>query len=863
MKRFSARTIFALALLTAVFAFTLPLGAMAKAAENNTNTTDFTLDNGLKVILVENHRAPVASMLVWVKVGSASERSHEYGMAHVFEHMLFKGTKNRGPGEIAREIEASGGNINAYTSYDETVYYINIASRFTDRGLDVLADMVFNPTFDPVEFEREKEVVLEELRRGEDNPNRQLSEKVFSTAFKVHPYGRPIIGYLDTVKSFHSKNAVDFHKRWYKPGNMLLVVAGDFDANQVRSFIQKTFGTYPSGTVPEDKRPVEPPQKDLRTAILRLKVETASLRMAYHIPESSSDDIVALDLLGMVLGDGRTSRLYREIKRNKELAHSVGSGTYTPKDPGLFVIHSMLDPDKALPVLEASLHEIEKLKAQGVSNEELARNKLLMRSYFVHSRATMSGEARVAANFEIFDGDYRAKEEYLAKIDRLTSEDLVRVAKKYLKPDNLTVGLMLPEKAEPDLTEKSIAAAVEKGSAPVNAAAKESVKKEGFKKFTLENGAKLLVKEDHSLPLASFRVAFLGGLRYETPDKLGLNNMLAEVWDRGTTRLSPPELARETENMAAVIASFSGRNSFGLEAEFLSDYIDKGMDLLVEVLTKPALDQAEVERAKPAILAALRKRNEQSASQAFRMYAETMYKGHPYARDTLGTPETVAGLTADDLRGFYEKYAKPGNAVITVVGDVDAGHIKDRFEKLFKDWTGKAAAPPQIGSPEKWEGLRTESLKEDRQQAHLILGFPAPGMKSPDRYPLEVLNSILSGQGGRMFIQLRDKQSLAYSLSSFYSAGLGPGSFGLYIAFDPSKQAEVDKGLEKLIRDIVDNPPTDEEVRGAKEYILGAYDIGMQKTSAQAAEATFNVLYDMGLDYPEKIRGRNQRRHQG
>ena len=222
---------------------------------------DYQLPNGMKVILIENHRAPVASMMVWVKVGSASERPGEFGLAHLMEHMLFKGTAKRGPGEIAREIEAAGGNINAYTSYDETVFYIDMASRYMEKGLDVLADMVFHPALDPEEFAREKEVVLEEIRMGQDRPGSQLSKALFARAFKVHPYGRPVIGYDTSVSEVGREKALAFHQRWYRPDNMILVVSGDFSPGEIKPRVEELFGQAGQGRAPVLKLPAGPRQQ--------------------------------------------------------------------------------------------------------------------------------------------------------------------------------------------------------------------------------------------------------------------------------------------------------------------------------------------------------------------------------------------------------------------------------------------------------------------------------------------------------------------------------------------------------------------------------------------------------------------------
>jgi zinc protease len=408
--------------------------------------------------------------------------------------------------------------------------------------------------------------------------------------------------------------------------------------------------------------------------------------------------------------------------------------------------------------------------------------------------------------------------------------------------------LMLPKEALPDLDVAQLEAAVNQGMAPPAKVAKNS-ETDAPQEFKLAGGGRLIVKADHSLPLVAVRAAFLGGLLYEDDHNNGLNNLMAEVWDRGTTRLSADELAQAVEDMAASITSFSGRNSFGLEGQFLSQYLEPGLDLLLEVLTKPAFDPQEVEKARPNILANIKRQQDQLTSRTFRLFSKTLFQGHPYSRDMLGTPETVGKITAEDIRAYYQKWAVPGNLVITVVGDVDPERIKNRLNELLAGWSGQPSPPPVLAPLAPWKGLRLEVDRVDKAQAHLVLGFPAPGLSSDDRYAMEVLDAILSGMGGRLFTELRDKQSLGYSVSSFYMPGVDLGSFGFYIGFDPSKLAQARAGFDKIIEDLRTRPVTDQELADAKEYLLGQYEIGLQTYDAQATELTFNVLYGLGLDY--------------
>ena len=404
----------------------------AKEISREGNITKLELENGLIVLLEENHSAPVTAVNVWVKVGSACEREDEAGLAHVHEHMVFKGTSRHGVGEIARIIEAHGGDINAFTSFDQTVYHIVIASRFLDTALDILSDAMENALFDPQELEKELEVVLEEIRRGEDIPSRQLSERLFSAAYTHHPYRRPIIGYRETVKGFTREKVMDFYKRWYAPNNVVLVVVGDFDTPRIIPRIKETFGVLKSKPLPKCVDEKEPPQDKTRAFVFDKNVQEGYFALAFHIPNLMHEDIPAIDVLSSILGGGESSRLYRQVKEEKGLVTSIYSYAFTPKYPGIFMVGGTLDPEKASQTLSEVIKEAYRLKYEPVDYEELSRAKINIESDSVYAKETAQGQAQRIGYFEVVAGDYRYEGEYLKRVLQVSREDILRIANKYL-----------------------------------------------------------------------------------------------------------------------------------------------------------------------------------------------------------------------------------------------------------------------------------------------------------------------------------------------------------------------------------------------------------------------------------------------
>src|SRR3990170_5132791 len=331
----------------------------------------FTLGNGLTVVIRENHSSPVVAVQVWVKAGGATEPDERAGMSHILEHMAFKGTKRRGPGQIAREVESLGGQINAYTSFDETVYHITISGRYLGNALDILADTIGNSVFDADELAKEREVILEELRMNEDNPGRMNGKALFREMYRVHPYGRPVIGYDNTIRKTTRDDLLSYFSRYYYPGNMVLVIAGDVNPGKARPAIEKAFLPLPTHEAPSVDAPAEPPQENTRVKVQERDAKRAYLDIGFHAPSMRDEDVFAWDLLSMILGSGQTSRLYHEVKDVRGLVDSVSASPYTPKDPGALIVSATGAPEKAKEALREILRQTFRLAAappQGPEN---------------------------------------------------------------------------------------------------------------------------------------------------------------------------------------------------------------------------------------------------------------------------------------------------------------------------------------------------------------------------------------------------------------------------------------------------------------------------------------------------------------
>jgi len=818
-----------------------------------------TLDNGLQVILVEDHSAPVVALNVWVRVGSADERDEQWGMAHVHEHMLFKGTERRGVGEIAATVEGAGGNINAFTSYDMTVYHITMASRDAAVGFDVLADAMQASTFDATELAKEEEVVIEEIRRSDDSPDNLLSRVLFETAYRVHPYRKEVIGTKQSVDSFTREGLVDFYRSWYVPNNMTFIAVGDFDAAVALEQIQKSFANAKPRADLAHPRAPEPEQTAARAAVVPSKFKQSLLGMGWKITAFESPDTPYLDLLGMVLGGGDSSRLYREVKDRAQLVHGIHASSYTPLDPGLFVVDAELDADKIEASVEAIAEQVRRIRDLGPSESELERARTNLLASQVHERETMQGQANKLGYFALLAGGLEAEEVYLDRVRRATPADLQRVAQQYLTPERATVVALTAADANGSITDAQLLGALARGAGGAKTALPYTELRGDIREYRLENGLRVVVKRNANVPLVSLRLSFLGGLLAETETTQGITSFLAEMLSRGTTTRSANQLATEVEDIAGDLSGFSGRNSFGVQGEFLAESLDTGLDLFSDVVLNPSFEPEEIAKLKVERLAALRRREDNLSSKAFELFQQTVYPEHPYRFSSIGTAQTTEKLDRAALDHYYDRYAQPANGVLGVVGDVDPDAIVDAIASHFADWTGTGpVALPGRPRPVPATKTREATLeKPGAAQAHVVYGFLALTIADPDLPALEVMTQILSGQGGRLFLELRDKQSLAYSVSAFDLEGVDPGIWGVYIAGEPAKLAEMRGGIERELARIVDGPIPAEEIARAKAYLIGTQAVSLQRFGAQASLLSLDALYGLGatwhLDYDDRI----------
>ncbi|MEQ2006841.1 MAG: pitrilysin family protein [Limisphaerales bacterium] len=794
-------------------------------------TTVTTLDNGLTVILREDRSAPVVSAQAWAQTGSVHEgRWLGAGLSHVLEHMLFKGTATRPPGQIDREVQDVGGYMNAYTSFDRTVYHIDAPNTGARVAVDVLCDIMQHAALPDDELKKELDVIRREMDMGHDDPGRRAGRRLFETAYTRSPYRFTVIGYRDIFDTLKREDIVSYYRERYAPNNVFFLVVGDIAAADVLAQIKAAWAKSPSRAIPPMVLPEEPSQAAAREVIEEAPIELGHFHFSWHIPDVRHADIPALDVLATLLGNGRSSRLFQNVREKKALAHSADAWTYNPGLPGLFGMSGVVDADKFTAARDAMLAEVERMKAKPVSKAELVKAVKQFTAGTLATRKTMAGQAADLGGNWLAASDLNFSQRFLAAVRRLQPADLQRVARKYLTPENRTLYALLPE-----------------GTAPKSSSSVEVSSRSETKLFMLPNGLRLLVKEDHRLPFVYLRAGLRGGVLAETAANCGVSSMLAKVMMKGTKTRTAEQLATEIESVGGSLDTYSGNNSLGVTAEVLREDFALGLELLTEVLLHPTFPKAELEREREIQLGNLRHQRDELLTSCFKLMKRTLFGDTGYGLDSLGTEATVKAMQVADLAALHRQLVTPDNCVLAIYGAVETKRVMAESKKAFGKWKATTRANPIRQTPDPIPSQpRRASDTRDKKQAVLAIGFPGTTMHHADHYALDLIQEACSDMGSRLFTRIREKLGLAYYVGAQHLAGLVPGYFAFYCGTSPEKAALVEKELLAEAELLRTDGLSEEELKRAKAKIIGQKKISRQDLGGQAMLHALDELYGLG-----------------
>lgn len=792
-----------------------------------------TLENGLVIIIREDHSAPVVSAQAWCHTGSVNEGKWlGAGLSHVLEHMLFKGTTTRPGSRIDQEVQQAGGYMNAYTSFDRTVYHINVPNTGATVAIDILCDIMQNASLPPTELDKELDVIRREMDMNQDDPGRRASRRLFEAAYTRSPYRFTVIGYPQIFNTLKPDDILGYYRERYVPNNMFFVVTGDMKADEVEKQIREAFGKNNAKPMPPMVLPREPRQTGPRELIEHAPIQLGHYHFAWHIPDVRHPDMPALDILASLLGSGRSSRLFREVREKKGLVTSADAWTYTPGEQGLFGMSAMVNGDQFDASRQALLAEIDRVQNEPIPAAELAKVIKQFVAGTLATRKTMQGQAQDLGSNWLAANDLNFSERYLASARQVTPAILQQVAREYLTATNRTLYALLPE------------GSVTKSVKLIDLAAENAVQK-----IVLPNGLRLLIKEDHRLPFVEMRAVFQGGVLAETEENNGLTQLMSKMLMQGTRRRSAEEISLEIESVGGSLDSFGGNNSFGLCGEVLSEDLKTGFDVFADVLLNPIFPEDSFERERRIQLEIIRSQQDHLLQSCVQSMRRGIFGDTGYGLDPSGTEESVKALPLAALAAFHKKMAVPNNCVLAVFGDVKTKDIMGLVEKHFGRWKAGAPVTPPSRRVIKLSHIKRLNQIRDKEQAVLLAGFPGASLRDSDRYALELLQEGCSDLGSRLFLRIREKLGLAYYVGAQNFLGLVPGYFAFYAGTARDKVDLVEKELLTEVKLLRSKGFTLEELNRAKAKVIGQKKIGRQDLGAYAMTVALDELYGLGHEH--------------
>ncbi|MFH1791076.1 MAG: pitrilysin family protein [Candidatus Omnitrophota bacterium] len=825
------------------------------------------LDNGF-IVLTKYSPGGLTAIQISVRAGSASESIYAgSGISHFIEHMVFKGSPETSKGELVKKIKSLGGYINANTGHDVTSYHVCVPDENAREALGFLSAAVMNPGFSGDEAERERSVILNEQRMYEDNPGSRVIKGLFSTAYKTHPYRFPIIGYPERLQALKREDLADYHGKFYVPNNMTVSIVGGMPEADALAAAREVLGGYPRGPAPVTLGENEAPQGGARESVEYMQTGTGYFSIGYHTVAVADSDVFAADVLSVILGYGDGSRLNRRVVKEKELLYSVGASNYSGLYPGLFIISGTGEHGKIRAAVSEIGDEIRRVREEGVSEEECRRAKALVESDYLHDLETVESMARLGAQGLMLTGDPDFAARYVEGVDAVEAGDVNNVARKYLSDSNRSVVFIeSPKESNPDddggalRHDTTLSGELEPpcvlGRLPAKAAIGDSGEEAGgdknyeagIKKKLLTNGIRVLLNRIPGLPLVSVTFAIKGGLLYEPGGLSGLSNITCSMLLKGTGKRDESEIRPFMEKLGGSIRSYSGMNSYGVTCDFMAGDTAAALDLLGDVILDPVFPEDELRKMKVNIQGDIDEDEDRAFSKGMLGLRKGIFGSHPYSRRIIGEKDSVGGMSREDIIEFYNKSLCGGDIVISVAGDFDEDAIMSALESCFGGITGAGAGLVPAVAAGKMKSKNEKTISMPKKEAIYIIGFDGVTVKDEDRYPLEVLFTVMSGGGGRLFDSIRDNLGLSYSQGGSSVEGVQPGYCYFYVASDKGGVEKASAVLLEEIGKLRQDGITDAELTRAKNYLYGAFTRSMQTRRAKSFKAATDELFTLGYD---------------
>ena len=830
------------------------------------------LANGLRVLVRQDRSAPVVAIVTYVGAGYFDEPDDVVGIAHVLEHMYFKGTRRRGVGEIARETKANGGYLNAGTIYDHTHYYTVLPSQGLEAGLAIQADAYANSVIDAGELRRELEVIIEETKRKADSATALATETLFAVLHDRHRIRRWRMGRETGLRALTVEQLRGFYRNYYRPSNTVLTVVGDVDVDHALALVKRYYGPVGDAEVERTPGPaeLEAPSPAFRYHEMSGDIQQTELLFGWRTPDIGHEDTPALDVLGTLLAGGRASRLYRAL-RERRLTSSVDAYNYTPSELGVFVVHATARPERAADAARAAWSEMARVRDGAISTLEVERARRMIEAQWMRRMETMEGQASHLASWELL-GDWRQGGQYLDRLLATSSERVVDVARKYLTQGRAALVVYRPSgspalSASPGGMLASLDASASEPLAeltrprrpsPVGGArAWTRLRTEGgISVYRTSAGIPVLIRRRAG---ATAHIGWFvrGGAQSETRARAGITALTTRTSLKGTQRRTAQRIAEDAEFMGGALAASSDADGCQWTISVPVARLDDAAELLGDVLQRPRFAADALESERVVALSNLASLRDDMYRQPMRLAIEAAWDGHPYGLSPLGSEESLAALTPDDLRDWHEQRVLEAPGAVVIVGDIDP----DAGVALVARFFGALrTVDRQLIDAPHWPARRIERIEHrHKAQSALAMLFPGPSRSDLARHAAALIAGVTSGLGGRFFDELRDRQSLAYTVMATPIVRQRAGAFSAYIAMSPEKEDAARAGLLAEFARLRSEPVSERELSLARTYALGSWAIRGESASSVMADIADAWLFGTSLreitDFEECVRG--------
>jgi zinc protease len=809
------------------------------------------ITNGMSVLVQENHSAPVATVRCYVhNTGSAYEGKYlGAGLSHMLEHLVAGGSTTRRTYDQIREIlDSLGGQTNAYTSDSVTCFLIDCPASGVSVAIELTADNMQNSIIPENEYQREWGVVQRELEMGEADRNSVLYNAMKQLIYTEHPVRHPTVGYLGVVQQVKREDVIAFYKNRYVPQNMTFVVVGDVKTDEVLDTVLAMFKKFLRTTERFETLEPEPEQASPRSTRLQMEGPTTHFAVAWPTVPLQDPDLYPLDVASFILSHGDSSRLVRRLQIEKPLALSVASLSNTPGFvKGWFEVEAQFEPKNEEVVRKIIFEEIERLKTEPVSADELAKAKRQKAAEHVFQQQTVENQAEMLSESFRSTGDPLFDAHYVEDIQKVTAEQIVEVARKYFLPHRLNTVVIEP------LGKRGAEAA----------ASQEKDAETPILKKQLANGLTVLLKRQTALPLVTIQSYVRAGVIADTTETAGLASLTTEMLEKGTKKYTAEQIAEYFDSIGGTLGLSSASNTSFLQAAVLKEDAGKSLDYVYQVLFEPTFPDDEFANLKEIRLGHIAARKAEPRSEIMDFWAKQLPPASPYSRTSLGLAATVSKLTPADCKKLHKGSFVPNNMVLSVFGDIDPPAMLKQLEATF----GKVPKADGFKWPEfppAQSPLSADTVKHLQHQkqntAMVLIAYPTVGVRAEEtRSALDVLDALLTGggaAGGRLHEELRGEQ-LVYYVFGMQMTGFAPGYFVFLAQTRPESVTQVVEriraGLDKIRREGI----PDDEFEKAKAKLVVSHAMKNTTPAERAFQASIDELYGLGYDYdkayPDRI----------